>query len=174
MKSVKKVIPLSKIMPSLNQIKKKELGIFDEICKKKNANDPDLMINAIKDAYDLSKLEPIICYERESGDLLKPPYSVWLFQDFIYNVTGYIQEEEGKLLVLEEFDRERKLFEKLKIKFSAEEQKGSTLTRPKIPEKVKVEVWRRDGGICSRCGNREKLEYDHIVPVSRGRSNTSR
>jgi len=46
--------------------------------------------------------------------------------------------------------------------------------REPIPERVRHEVWRRDLGTCVDCGTRERLEYDHIVPVSRGGSNTAR
>ncbi len=43
-----------------------------------------------------------------------------------------------------------------------------------IPKEVKVSVWRRDKGQCVQCGSKEKLEYDHIIPVSKGGSNTER
>lgn len=46
--------------------------------------------------------------------------------------------------------------------------------RERIPDKVKYAVWRRDKGRCSQCESREKLEYDHIIPVSRGGSSTVR
>jgi Holliday junction resolvasome RuvABC ATP-dependent DNA helicase subunit len=46
--------------------------------------------------------------------------------------------------------------------------------RTPIPAEVRRAVWRRDQGKCTRCGSREKLEFDHIVPVSRGGSNTAR
>ena len=46
--------------------------------------------------------------------------------------------------------------------------------RERIPEEVRIAVWRRDGGKCARCGSRERLEYNHIVPVSKGGSNTAR
>jgi HNH endonuclease len=46
--------------------------------------------------------------------------------------------------------------------------------RESIPERVRNEVWRRDGGQCVDCGSRERLEYDHIIPVSKCGSNTAR
>jgi len=47
-------------------------------------------------------------------------------------------------------------------------------SRERISDDVKMAVWRRDGGQCARCASRENLEYDHIIPVSKGGSNTVR
>ena len=46
--------------------------------------------------------------------------------------------------------------------------------RRNISTQVKREVWRRDEGKCVECGSKERLEYDHIIPFSRGGSNTTR
>jgi 5-methylcytosine-specific restriction endonuclease McrA len=46
--------------------------------------------------------------------------------------------------------------------------------RKGIPERVRHEVWRRDRGTCVDCGSRARLEFDHIIPLSRGGSDTAR
>lgn len=43
--------------------------------------------------------------------------------------------------------------------------------RDPIPDDVKLLVWTRDGGACIRCGVKESLHFDHIIPVSKGGGN---
>lgn len=47
-------------------------------------------------------------------------------------------------------------------------------TRAAIPKEVQRDVWRRDSGRCVECGSRENIEFDHVIPVSRGGANTAR
>jgi tetratricopeptide (TPR) repeat protein len=46
--------------------------------------------------------------------------------------------------------------------------------REKLPERTRHEVWRRDEGRCVECGSQENLEFDHIIPWSKGGSDTAR
>jgi hypothetical protein len=39
-----------------------------------------------------------------------------------------------------------------------------------IPSAVKLEVWKRDKGRCVKCGCKENLHFDHIIPYSQGGS----
>lgn len=41
-----------------------------------------------------------------------------------------------------------------------------------IPRDVRQRVWTRYGGRCAECNANDYLEYDHIIPVAKGGSNT--
>jgi len=65
--------------------------------------------------------------------------------------------------------KEKRRFEKLKTKHT-----NTIKRRERISEDVKRYVWRRDQGKCVQCGSKENLEYDHIIPISKGGSSTER
>ncbi len=44
--------------------------------------------------------------------------------------------------------------------------------REPIPDEVKREVYRADGGRCVNCGSAELLQFDHIIPVTMGGAST--
>ncbi|GEM_PF-6461076 len=127
----------------------------------------------IYEEYLIAACPPLL-YEKEPGQIIIDGKKQWAYKGYVYGVDDYYNDDEIKLLILEEFDKERRLFEKLKAKFDETKVNESGYERPRISENVRVEVWRRDGGKCARCGSREKLEYDHIVPISKGGSNTAR
>lgn len=74
-------------------------------------------------------------------------------------------------IAAERFDE---YFAELEGEPAAPTSPGGEILREPIPVQVKREVWRRDGGACVDCGSREFLEFDHIIPVSKGGSNTAR
>ena len=98
----------------------------------------------------------------------------YIFQNCAYTIKGKFTPEQEKLLIQDDFDSERRKFERLRNKFNLAQHTEPRTDRTGIPEDVRIAVWRRDNGRCVRCNSRERLEYDHIVPVSRGGSNTVR
>jgi 5-methylcytosine-specific restriction endonuclease McrA len=53
-------------------------------------------------------------------------------------------------------------------------RRAVSVNREPIPKEVQREVWQRDGGKCVVCGSQERLEFDHIIPHSKGGANTAR
>jgi HNH endonuclease len=41
-----------------------------------------------------------------------------------------------------------------------------------IPHDVRIAVWQRDQGKCTECGAQDYLEFDHIIPHSKGGAST--
>ncbi len=104
-----------------------------------------------------------------------------ILNDFVYEikVSGgeYFTQNELDILVKEKIYKDNKKFEQIKKQVEAYEKYESNsekIIRQPIPEDVKFEVWRRDEGKCVICGSQRNLEFDHIIPLSKGGSSTAR
>jgi hypothetical protein len=84
--------------------------------------------------------------------------------------------EEITTLIKHKVLREEKAFAKIRHEIELFEKLDgpTTLLREPIPDDVKMFVWRRDSGRCVRCGSQERIEFDHIIPLEKGGSNTAR
>jgi TPR repeat protein len=87
------------------------------------------------------------------------------FRDNLSAKLSSQQIAQGQRLAVEEMARKLS---------SVDNERVADQMRQAIPADVRREVWRRDEGKCVKCGSRKNLEYDHIIPVSRGGSNTAR
>lgn len=128
-----------------------------------------------------AELQELVNYSKNRPVMLfRAPFKLindWIYADYHYvlkNKEGYLTIEQQYLLVIDAYDKERRKFESIKNRFAGTSEDDPLNKRFRIPEKIRIEVWRRDGGKCARCGSRENLEYDHIVPISKGGSNTTR
>jgi hypothetical protein len=97
----------------------------------------------------------------------------WMFGDeFYWTNESYNSPDEIRALIQE---AAQKKYRRIQRAFSVINPEREThVGREPISNEVKTFVWNRDGGKCVNCGSREKLEYDHDIPVSKGGSNTAR
>lgn len=97
----------------------------------------------------------------------------WVFLGEFYWEDENLSEMEVKALILEKLKQRQRKVQKA---IASLDQTGaeSVRSREPIPDEVKMFVWQRDGGKCVKCGSQEKLEFDHIIPLSMGGSNTAR
>ncbi len=97
----------------------------------------------------------------------------WLFQDEFYSEDHGCDALELKALILErQSQRERRV--RRAVALMEQTEVLAEASRAPIPDDVRVFVWNRDGGRCVRCGGQERLEFDHVIPLALGGSNTAR
>ncbi len=97
--------------------------------------------------------------------------TILLYRNAFYSVSGPYDSDEARMIFKDWYERKRK---KIAALNSGNDEDLKSLRRSRIAETVRHEVWRRDQGKCVECGSNENLEFDHIIPVSRGGSNTVR
>lgn len=106
---------------------------------------------------------------------LYPIEKTYLLQEVLgYSKEGCsaLEDIKSKAIIKAKFQGVRR-----KILQKAEKLYGNIPTddsRAPISEDVKMLVWRRDRGKCVKCGSKERLEFDHIIPYSKGGSDTER
>jgi len=84
-------------------------------------------------------------------------HHLWFFKGDVYDVESVIchqqySDDQIQLLILEHFDKERRKFERLSRLYKSDTAQEGTYRREHIPEHVRIAVWRRDRGKCTRCG----------------------
>jgi hypothetical protein len=123
----------------------------------------------------LNQENPFLFDERQ--EMIEKPTKLFLFGSYLWKtkqVELAAEPEHFRLLFLEAVDRDRLQLERLRNKFSGVAGAKLERSREPIQESVRIFVWRRDGGKCVRCGKNERLEFDHIIPLAEGGSNTER
>ena len=100
----------------------------------------------------------------------------WFYRNRLVKVVGDEPKDELALRVKHKVLSHEKALAKIKREVDAFEnfEKLDGNKRVPIPEHIRMFVWQRDGGRCVTCGCRERLEYDHIIPLAVGGSNTER
>jgi hypothetical protein len=103
---------------------------------------------------------------------------IWLFRDRVVLVEDPETGSPAEVLIAVKhvvLSQERD-FAKMQsdIELFRRFAEASDTPRDPIPTAVKVFVWRRDQGRCVKCGRTQDLEFDHIIPVVKGGSNTER
>lgn len=102
--------------------------------------------------------------------------NIWIFQDSCFQSDKHypLEPRQALALILEKENKARLQVDKAMALLAMRENLDKRGRRQRIPNEIKTLVWQRDGGRCVECGSQEELEFDHIIPVSMGGSNTYR
>ena len=102
-------------------------------------------------------------------------HSFWLIGGKLYLSNDQeLSLDDAVALVNLEKNKRRLQIEKAHALQAMVENLDGKNKRGHISQEVRLEVWQRDGGRCVDCSSQLKLEFDHIIPVAMGGSDTAR
>ena len=89
---------------------------------------------------------------------------IWSYNGVFHLVDSWAEDSNG-----------RRVFKFKLVAVEGEEDFSQPVpqhstARRVIPTAVKIEVWKRDGGKCAKCGATDDLHFDHVIPWSKGGS----
>lgn len=91
----------------------------------------------------------------------------WFFQNTVYADLDDLKASQ--IYALLEMDRLRKQ-RQVENAVALQNLKHQPVVRRGIPDDVKLLVMQRDQGQFCHCGSNVEIQYDHIIPISRGGS----
>lgn len=138
--------------------------------KKVSLMEPEEARKYLKEKYGNLKIEEVV-FSKDIGDSMK--------KLILIRLHSYEEVEATELLEMGQTEAKKAKLREVKTKITQKAQElyprnNMNERRQPLADEVKIFVWQRDGGKCVKCGGRENLEYDHIIPVSKGGSNTER
>ena len=103
----------------------------------------------------------------------KSGLAYWLYHQQMFSTPVHVENEEARALITALFWKNRQHVEQL-IGRSSSGEASERRHREPISDEVKIFVWRRDDGQCVKCNGIKELEFDHVIPLALGGSNTAR
>ncbi|CAN5267866.1 hypothetical protein BH23GEM2_BH23GEM2_14840 [soil metagenome] len=137
----------------------------------------------VAELLELQRREPVTLLQLVNGTRTASwrAYETFVFQDHVVVATGIIPGRtdpvycEEVLLRVKRYVLQRgRQVRKLRQEVEALERIAdpARIRRELIPTAVKLTVYERDKGVCCHCSAATDLQFDHIIPVAKGGSNS--
>ena len=100
-----------------------------------------------------------------------PEQTVWWVGSDFYIDGDRLSAEEVSLILWDRQRKHERKLERLRQERTAVEEvrdQARSGRRSRISAETKRVVFERDDGACVRCGASSELQFDHVIPVSRG------
>lgn len=97
--------------------------------------------------------------------------TLWWTNGGLFWADSDLTDNDVGLLLWDRQRRHDSKFERLR-QLRARETEAVKARRERIPNEVKSFVWERDDGRCVNCSAVEDLQFDHVIPITKGGGNS--
>jgi hypothetical protein len=99
----------------------------------------------------------------------------WLYKKKLYQTNDHELTAADVLALINNDSNKRRLqLDKAHALQAMAEQLTRGTKREIITSDIKMFVWQRDAGSCVECSSNQNLEFDHVIPLAMGGSNSAR
>jgi nitrate reductase cytochrome c-type subunit len=146
---------------SVDKVFKIFVLVSNKVLKENDTEVLSLFINGEFKLID-NKYQGLYLYKKNLFHVQTEIIDKYTTEEAILTIKKMVLSEDAKIKKLK---KEVELLERL----STQDFKNK---RPLIPDGVKLFVFNRDEGKCISCGSKENLQFDHIIPIAKGGSNS--
>ena len=97
----------------------------------------------------------------------------WYLDRFWWADEGLTANDVERTVLQSDLERKRRSDATAQARLILVGDTGVPFPEEPVPEDVRLAVWRRDRGRCVDCGSGTNVVFDHIVPISKGGSDTA-
>ena len=97
----------------------------------------------------------------------------WQFQNKYFWENDGLKSSQVYALLVTRGQRQRQQIERAEATVAMGSTPRTAPVRRPIPDDLKQYIWTRDAGSCRGCGATTELQFDHIIPVAKGGSNSA-
>lgn len=98
----------------------------------------------------------------------------WWYQDRFYSEDEGLGPRDVAALAYEKNEAKERRLANARGRMVQSSDESNATPRQGLSRDAKMRVWERDGGRCKNCGSDRLLQFDHIIPLAMGGSNSER
>lgn len=96
----------------------------------------------------------------------------WWFNDRFYWEDDGLTHSDVMALALQQDEVRQRRLQNARSRMAQGVESDNSTRRQQLSREAKLRIWEKDGGRCRNCGSDRLLQFDHVIPLAMGGSNS--